>query len=260
MEIGKEEIRLRKGVDTYLREGSFGGTEKNVQVMMEWEREYMYACVDSLNLSGKDDVLEIGFGMGCSASRIQSKRPKSHTIVECDRAIIKDIENWKRSVKAENVVVIESTWQDFLSSSRSDKSYDCVFFDDFPISIENKQNDRLRLAAEMLGSRWHVFISMVCSRLSDRARITGYMAEMIKWNRKDITLNFQSFPVVIPDHCVYAKGKSNMYVPLFRKNVVENSTGIDKFGPVKNNNNQRPVKKRRRRFLKKVLRQLGMEE
>ena len=64
MEIGKEEIRLRKGVDTYLREGSFGGTEKNVQVMMEWEREYMYACVDSLNLSGKDDVLEIGFGNG----------------------------------------------------------------------------------------------------------------------------------------------------------------------------------------------------
>ena len=41
MEIGKEEIRLRKGVDTYLREGSFGGTEKNVQVMMEWEREYL---------------------------------------------------------------------------------------------------------------------------------------------------------------------------------------------------------------------------
>ena len=212
--IEKDEIRLSKGLETSLREGSFGGTEKNVQVMMEWEREYMYACVDSLNISDEDDVLEIGFGMGCSASRIQSKNPRSHTIIECDRGIIKEIEKWK--LKAENVVVIESTWQDFLSSSssRSDKLYDCVFFDDFPLATirSNKKSERLKLAAEMLGSRWHVFVSMVSSRLAERARVTGYMAEMIKWNRKDITLDFECFPVVVPDHCAYAKGKTNMYV------------------------------------------------
>ena len=159
--IEKEEIRLNEGLETSLREGSFGGTEKNVQVMMEWEREYMYACVDSLNISSEDDVLEIGFGMGCSASRIQSKNSRSHTIIECDRGIIKEIEQWK--MKAKNVVVIESTWQDFLSSSsRSDKTYDCVFFDDFPLATihSNKESERLKLAAEMLGSRWHVFVSM----------------------------------------------------------------------------------------------------
>jgi len=44
----EEEIRLMKDKETYLREGSFGGMEKNVQVMMEWEREYMYACVDAV--------------------------------------------------------------------------------------------------------------------------------------------------------------------------------------------------------------------
>ena len=37
-----------------------------------------------LPLEHKDcDVLEIGFGCGYSASRIQSFKPRSHTIIEC---------------------------------------------------------------------------------------------------------------------------------------------------------------------------------
>ena len=39
------------------------------QVMMEWEKPYMEACIDKLQPKG--DVLEIGFGMGYSATQIQ---------------------------------------------------------------------------------------------------------------------------------------------------------------------------------------------
>ena len=49
------------------------------QVMMEWEKPYMEACIDKLQPKG--DVLEIGFGMGYSATQIQKYKPKSHTII-----------------------------------------------------------------------------------------------------------------------------------------------------------------------------------
>ena len=57
-----------------------------LQVMMAWEKPYMEACVDALKPSG--DVLEIGFGLGYSATQIQKYSPKSHTIIECDPVVI----------------------------------------------------------------------------------------------------------------------------------------------------------------------------
>ena len=38
------------------------------QVMMEWEKPYMEACIDTLDPSGS--VLEIGFGLGYSAKKL----------------------------------------------------------------------------------------------------------------------------------------------------------------------------------------------
>ena len=59
------------------------------QVMMEWEKPYMEACIDRLRPKG--DVLEIGFGMGYSATQIQKYKPKSHTIIEMDPVVIKKL-------------------------------------------------------------------------------------------------------------------------------------------------------------------------
>merc|ERR1740130_545579 len=60
--------------------------EANKQVMMAWEKDYMCACVDALKITKGDSVLEIGFGCGFSANQVQSYRPRSHTIIECDPA------------------------------------------------------------------------------------------------------------------------------------------------------------------------------
>ena len=47
----------------------------------------MEACVDRLGLCPSDHVLEIGFGLGFSAARIQTYSPASHTIIECAAAV-----------------------------------------------------------------------------------------------------------------------------------------------------------------------------
>ena len=63
------------------------------QVMMEWEAPYMRKCIDTLNPKG--NVLEIGFGLGYSASQIMNYNPKSYTIIECDSNIITKIKYFK---------------------------------------------------------------------------------------------------------------------------------------------------------------------
>ena len=54
---------------------------KNRVIMMEWEKPYMEACVDHMAINSSSVVLEIGFGLGYSATRIQSYRPKRHVII-----------------------------------------------------------------------------------------------------------------------------------------------------------------------------------
>ena len=61
------------------------------QIMMEWEKPYMEACIDKLNPYGR--VLEIGFGLGYSANHIQTyKNIEEHVIVECAPIV------WKKMI------------------------------------------------------------------------------------------------------------------------------------------------------------------
>ncbi|RHY41690.1 hypothetical protein DYB34_012645 [Aphanomyces astaci] len=84
------------------------------QVMMAWEREYMEKCVDALGITPTSDVLEIGFGLAYSATRIQSYSPKSHTIIECDPVSLVELEVWAKT--RPNVVIVAGTWQTVLAS------------------------------------------------------------------------------------------------------------------------------------------------
>ena len=51
------------------------GTSEDHQYMMEWEKKYMEDCVDALEPYG--DILEVGFGMGYSATQFQKHDIKS---------------------------------------------------------------------------------------------------------------------------------------------------------------------------------------
>lgn len=102
----------------------------HLQVMMEWEKPYMEACIETLKPTG--DVLEIGFGLGYSATAIQKFHPKSHTIIECDANVLKKAKAWAKQYP--NVTILEGTWQEILPTLGK---FDSVFFDDYsPFSQE----------------------------------------------------------------------------------------------------------------------------
>lgn len=97
-----------------------------VQVMMEWEKPWMEDCVDALKIDGQCDVLEIGFGCGYSAERIQLAGPRSHTIFECSKPVLERLHMW--AADRPNVIVVEGTWQTRLPELGV---FDRIFFDDY---------------------------------------------------------------------------------------------------------------------------------
>eukprot|EP00940_MAST-03C_sp_MAST-3C-sp2_P000211 g211.t1 len=258
-------LELADGTSTSLTKDAFGGTEKNTLVMMSWEKKYMQACVDALTIKDRsDDVLEIGFGCGFSASRIQEYRPRTHTIIECDEVVLKRLRLWVKRSGAKNVKIVGARWQVALSGELNRERFDKIFFDDFPLPedeghLRNNRERRLlrqsREAAELLGSRWHVFLNGALPLLRKGGEVTGYMAEPLVWKRKDISFASTLFPVTVPNHCVYAKGKKFMYIPLF-KNTRE-TREYEKDGD--QDLAKRPKRRRRERFHASVLAQLGMD-
>jgi protein-L-isoaspartate O-methyltransferase len=117
-----EYVQDAAGHEMLLKDGKF-------QVMMEWEKAYMQACIDALKPFG--NVLEVGFGCGYSATHIQTYRPKSHTIIEYHPVVAAKARQWAKEYS--HVTIIEDTWQHALDQLGV---FDCIFFDDYPIESE----------------------------------------------------------------------------------------------------------------------------
>jgi hypothetical protein len=168
------------------------------QVMMEWEKPYMEACIDKLQPKG--DVLEIGFGMGYSATQIQKYKPKSHTIIEMNPVVIKRLKKWAKNY--DNIIIVEGTWQEKLHTLGK---FDEVFFDDFPLKIP--END---FQLNLLGERIHMFLDIIKYNHSKSVtKVSAYIhdpdntfKERIN-ARQDCTYKDYQFNIDIPDNCNY---------------------------------------------------------
>ena len=94
------------------------------QTMMQWEKPYMDAIIE--NLSPMGDVLEIGFGLGYSANKIQSFNINSHTIIENNPVVFEILKKW--ALKQKNKVnIIFGNWQEVLPNLK--EKYDSIFFE-----------------------------------------------------------------------------------------------------------------------------------
>ena len=194
------------------------------QVMMEWEKQYMEACIDTLEPQG--NVLEIGFGMGYSASRILSHEPNSYTIVECDDNVIERIKVWKKDYPNQKVIIVKGQWQDLLPTIGK---FDAIFFDDFP-------NDR------------------ELPTITDRNRIKFFLHNMLTYNAKigtkisfycqalfaslDPCINLSSsiFNCVIPKNCKYCQGQTLYLIVLTKiKEISPTNSFITEYNFWKNN-------------------------
>lgn len=133
-------------------------------------------------------MLEIGWGLGYSATAIQKHQPRRHVIVECDPGVIIRAEEWKKAVLKEeeedkeeevadknnndkssgsssstssrrSIVLVQGYWQQALPSLGQ---FTAVLMDDFPLPVEEPgAEDEARVLASTGGSRWHHFLDLI---------------------------------------------------------------------------------------------------
>ncbi len=116
------------GNELLLKDGKF-------QVMMEWEKPYMQACVNALQPKG--NVLEIGFGCGYASTYIQEHNPTSHTIIEYHPVVAAKAREWAKNYK--NIRIVQDTWQNALPTLGK---FDAIFFDDYPLESEQQMDEK----------------------------------------------------------------------------------------------------------------------
>jgi len=189
----------------------------NEQVMMEWEKPYMEACIDKLQPKG--NVLEIGFGMGYSATAIQKYNPKSYTIIECDPAVILKCKQWAKNYN--NVTIIQARWQEVICTDKLD-IYDEIFFDDFP----NNSKPKSSMELFNISNRIHIFIEMMRQyHMKSKSKISAYICKEKSlyndplWKSKYIDNNIWQYEedkisLQISNIQKYHKSNSQAFIPL----------------------------------------------
>ena len=82
------------------------------------------------------NALEIGFGMGISASLIQSYGVQSHTIVESNSQVAENARQWRDQYRDREITIVEGRWQDVVSDLGV---YDSILFDTYPMNEEEQE-------------------------------------------------------------------------------------------------------------------------
>ena len=180
------------------------------QIMMEWEKPYMEETIQQLNPFGK--VLEIGFGMGYSATKICSfKDVEEYNVIECMPIVWEQFDKFKSEqlvLRPElKINLIKGRWEDVLLTT---EIYDSIYFDDYNLDADKMIiNDRgteflnkVLKSHTKIGSRISIYSGVDCSQLYK--------------NINCINVECIEYKIDIPENCVYAKG-DKMYIPIFTK-------------------------------------------
>lgn len=197
-----------------------------LQVMMKWEKSYMEECAKELNIDSQCDVLEVGFGCGYSANRIQAYKPRSHTIIECSDAVLERLHEW--GADKPNVNIVEGTWQSRLPDLGL---FDCIFFDDYGLPgraeremsrcpKEQYKSEYTAILEEEGGTHFEAFMNIALKwHGKPGSRMSGYMTHQLPEGiaeQNGFEESYRWVGVAPPVHCNYFFS-NRAAVPLFTR-------------------------------------------
>ena len=100
------------------------------------------------------DILEIGFGAGCTANLIQKYNIRTHTIIERDDYFFNKLCKWASDKP--NVIVIHGDW---VNSIPKDKKYDGIFVD---LWDEHEDYTRRKVLSDTLDNHTKTGTTFLC--------------------------------------------------------------------------------------------------
>lgn len=102
------------------------------EIMEEWQIPLMQAMAEVVTET-HGNILEIGFGYGVSATFIQEQGVLSHTIIECNDAVVETFFKWKELFKENKIRLVHGLWQDTIDDL---ELFDGIFFHTYPLNEE----------------------------------------------------------------------------------------------------------------------------
>ncbi len=180
------------------------------QVMMAWEKPYMEKCIEYLEPCGS--VLEIGFGLGYSATKLCSyENVTEYTVIECCPEVWTKFESFKTDVLANKrpdlkVNIIKGRWEDVLSECGV---FDSVFFDDYNGSVTHESVNRFNKFLYQLLVNHHTHIG---------TKICCYSTGHTEYNITGLEQKSYEYIIDVPKYCNYAKG-DKMYIPVIKQTI-----------------------------------------
>jgi hypothetical protein len=177
---------------------------KNNQKTMNWILPYIDECINMVEPKGS--VLEIGFGVGYSATKICSHPDvRKYTVIEYNPMLWDEIESWKIKMNLEtniDINLIKGRWQDVLQTLGK---YDSIYFDnnDNKSSIHEIDNNINNFMCEILQK--HVNINCrIYNFNTPKENIYTHVNCMI----------FECYDYKIPDNCKNTKVEE-LYIPIY---------------------------------------------
>ncbi|MEV8594305.1 class I SAM-dependent methyltransferase [Streptomyces sp. NPDC052012] len=165
-------------------------------------RELM-AELSRLAAASHGHVLEVGFGMGISASMLQDEGIASHTIVEANPEVARAARAWADGRRTRTRVV-EGRWQDVIDSLGT---FDGILFDTYPADEREYEQYVVRDAAYI-----EHFLPAAAEHLEAGGTLSYYTMEIDSLSRRHqraLLRHFSSFRVGVvsglqpPADCTY---------------------------------------------------------
>ncbi|MFJ7996522.1 class I SAM-dependent methyltransferase [Streptomyces sp. NPDC096310] len=100
------------------------------QVMQDWEERLMHRMAERVTAT-HGDILEIGFGLGLSATFIEEQGVRSHTIVEYNDGVLDKARRWAAERPGSDIELLRGHWQAALPRLGD---FDGILWDAFPTS------------------------------------------------------------------------------------------------------------------------------
>jgi len=98
------------------------------QVMQAWEGPLMRAMADVVARPDRD-MIEVGFGMGMSATLVQERGVRSHTIIESNDAVLAAAREWRANYPDRDIRFMHGRWEDVAATLAP---VDAILFDTYP--------------------------------------------------------------------------------------------------------------------------------
>jgi len=170
-------------------------------VMEDWEAPYMEMLAGIATRNG-GVILEVGFGLGLSATRVQSYPIEKHVIIEGNGDMFKRLQDFAGRAP-HPVEPLFGLWQE-VAPTLPAEFFDGILFDTYPLSADELRNQLF-------------FFEHAYRILKKGGIFTYYSEEAVDYSPGHLELlhqagfsniNRQVCPVNPPDDCKYWKEKS----------------------------------------------------